>query len=57
MMVPRSWVYSEGIFWYIPLVTFLKRPYISSARKGGLKVIVSYSTHPSDQISDFSSYG
>lgn len=36
-------------------MTFLYREAISSALKGGFKVVISYNTQPKDQISDFES--
>ena len=42
---------------YTPRVTDLNRPYISYALKGGSKVVISYMTQPSDQMSDLASYG
>jgi len=42
---------------YTPSVTALKSPSMSSALKGGSKVVISYITHPNDQISDLLSYG
>jgi hypothetical protein len=49
----RSVEKTFGILGYIPLNTFLYSPYISSALKGGFKVILSYKTQPRDHISLF----
>jgi len=40
----------SGGYW--AAVTFLYRPFISFALKGGVSVAISYSTQPNDQMSD-----
>lgn len=55
MMAYNSWEYFLGIGGIAPLVTFLNKPYISSAQNGGFKLTISNRTHPKDQMSDFKS--
>ena len=47
----KSLEYCEGIFGYTPFVTFVKRPFISFAVKGGLSAVISYKTAPIDHMS------
>lgn len=55
MMWANSLEYLLPIGGYTPRVTALNSPYISSALKGGYKVVISYMTQPSDQMSDLES--
>ena len=56
-IIDNSCEYCEEILGYFPSRTFLYRLDISCALNGGFNAIVSYKTHPSDQISDLISYG
>ena len=57
MTVAISWLKWSGILGNFPFMTFLQRPCMSSALKGGTRAHISQRTQPSDQMSLLLSQG
>ena len=53
----KSFEYNEGTGSYNPLRTLWYNPFMFGALNGGLRVNISYRTHPKDHISLLWSYG
>ncbi len=52
MTVAKSFEYLDDMGGQAPFRTLYDNCYIEFAVKGGFKVIISYKTHPKDQMSD-----